>query len=166
MVLIRYYQVDLACDCGLWPEDGMCAMKECSVCECSPEELSAEVSLRFAQVVASFSLRVYDYVLVSENSLHGRAQGEKCFTHLPLRLKSLWFPHRQDLVDTPTHSDLGAECPECAGCGQDSVVLRPDSQEALFSDQGLAMTAWTDQDPWSLPTRPDVCGRRHQGSGT
>jgi hypothetical protein len=32
-------QVNLYCDCPLWPEDGMCAQRSCSVCECEPNEV-------------------------------------------------------------------------------------------------------------------------------
>ena len=32
-------QVTLYCDCPFWPDDGMCAMRDCSVCECPPDEV-------------------------------------------------------------------------------------------------------------------------------
>ncbi|GFH28584.1 endoplasmic reticulum oxidoreductin 1 family protein [Haematococcus lacustris] len=32
-------QVNLWCDCPLWPDDSMCAMRACSVCECEPHEV-------------------------------------------------------------------------------------------------------------------------------
>lgn len=35
----RYFKVDLYCECPLWPEDGMCSLRDCSVCECDPEEV-------------------------------------------------------------------------------------------------------------------------------
>jgi ERO1-like protein alpha len=36
---MRYFKVNLFCDCPLWPEDGMCAMEACSVCECDDGEV-------------------------------------------------------------------------------------------------------------------------------
>lgn len=35
----RYFKVDLYCDCPFWPDDGMCAMRDCSVCECEEDEV-------------------------------------------------------------------------------------------------------------------------------
>ncbi|KAJ9520475.1 hypothetical protein QJQ45_000233 [Haematococcus lacustris] len=35
----RYFKVNLWCDCPLWPDDSMCAMRACSVCECEPHEV-------------------------------------------------------------------------------------------------------------------------------
>lgn len=35
----KYFKVDLYCECPLWPEDGMCSLRDCSVCECEPEEV-------------------------------------------------------------------------------------------------------------------------------
>ena len=35
----RYFKVNLFCDCPLWPEDGMCALEACSVCECEDSEV-------------------------------------------------------------------------------------------------------------------------------
>lgn len=35
----RYFKVNLFCECPLWPEDGMCALEACSVCECDDHEL-------------------------------------------------------------------------------------------------------------------------------
>ena len=35
----RYFKVDLHCSCPFWPEDGMCALPACSVCECPDDEL-------------------------------------------------------------------------------------------------------------------------------
>lgn len=36
---MRYFKVSLYCDCPLWPDDGMCAMRDCSVCECEDHEV-------------------------------------------------------------------------------------------------------------------------------
>jgi Endoplasmic Reticulum Oxidoreductin 1 (ERO1) len=35
----RYFKVNLYCDCPFWPDDAMCSMRDCSVCECSDEEV-------------------------------------------------------------------------------------------------------------------------------
>lgn len=35
----RRLQVNIYCDCPLWPEDGMCALRACSVCECEEDEV-------------------------------------------------------------------------------------------------------------------------------
>ncbi len=35
----KYYKVNLDQECPFWEEDGQCMMKDCSVCECSPEEI-------------------------------------------------------------------------------------------------------------------------------
>jgi ERO1-like protein alpha len=35
----RYFKTDLMCECPFWPDDGMCSLKDCSVCECDPKEL-------------------------------------------------------------------------------------------------------------------------------
>lgn len=31
-------QVKLWCDCPFWPDDGMCRLRDCSVCECPENE--------------------------------------------------------------------------------------------------------------------------------
>ena len=31
--------MDLYCECPLWPDDGMCSLRDCSVCECEEEEI-------------------------------------------------------------------------------------------------------------------------------
>jgi len=38
---MRYFKTTLYCDCPLWPDDGMCAMRDCSVCECEDDEVPA-----------------------------------------------------------------------------------------------------------------------------
>ena len=35
----RYFKTDLFCECPLWPDDGMCSLRDCSVCECEPDEV-------------------------------------------------------------------------------------------------------------------------------
>ncbi|XP_031473262.1 endoplasmic reticulum oxidoreductin-2-like [Nymphaea colorata] len=34
----RYFKVKLWCDCPYWPDDGMCRLRDCSVCECPDNE--------------------------------------------------------------------------------------------------------------------------------
>ncbi len=35
----RYFKVNIRCDCPLWPDDSMCVLQACSVCECDPNEV-------------------------------------------------------------------------------------------------------------------------------
>ena len=35
----RYFKVNLWCDCSFWPDDSMCVLRDCSVCECADEEV-------------------------------------------------------------------------------------------------------------------------------
>ncbi|XP_042509014.1 endoplasmic reticulum oxidoreductin-1-like [Macadamia integrifolia] len=35
----RYFKVKLWCDCPFWPDDGMCRIRDCSVCECPENEI-------------------------------------------------------------------------------------------------------------------------------
>jgi len=35
----RYFKVKLWCDCPFWPDDGMCKLRDCSVCECPENEI-------------------------------------------------------------------------------------------------------------------------------
>mmetsp|Transcript_3220 Transcript_3220/g.7042 ORF Transcript_3220/g.7042 Transcript_3220/m.7042 type:complete len:545 (+) Transcript_3220:351-1985(+) len=37
----RYFKVNIYCDCPLWPDDSMCALRACSVCECDANEVPA-----------------------------------------------------------------------------------------------------------------------------
>ena len=37
----RYFKVNLYCDCPFWPDDGMCMLRDCGVCECEPDEVPA-----------------------------------------------------------------------------------------------------------------------------
>ncbi|XP_073283962.1 endoplasmic reticulum oxidoreductin-1-like isoform X2 [Primulina huaijiensis] len=34
----RYFKVKLWCECPFWPDDGMCELRDCSVCECPEDE--------------------------------------------------------------------------------------------------------------------------------
>lgn len=38
-IFFKYYKVNLEQECPFWEEDGQCMMRDCSVCECSPEEI-------------------------------------------------------------------------------------------------------------------------------
>ncbi|GMH25623.1 hypothetical protein Nepgr_027466 [Nepenthes gracilis] len=38
MPFFRYFKVKLWCDCPFWPDDGMCRLRDCSVCECPENE--------------------------------------------------------------------------------------------------------------------------------
>ncbi|KAL3154147.1 hypothetical protein ABBQ32_013672 [Trebouxia sp. C0010 RCD-2024] len=35
----RYFKVNLWCDCSFWPDDSMCVLQDCSVCECEDDEV-------------------------------------------------------------------------------------------------------------------------------
>ncbi|KAK9810482.1 hypothetical protein WJX72_011392 [[Myrmecia] bisecta] len=35
----RYFKVNLFCECPFWPDDGMCMLRDCSVCECEEAEI-------------------------------------------------------------------------------------------------------------------------------
>lgn len=35
----RHFKVALRCECPFWPDDGMCSMSDCAVCECPAEEV-------------------------------------------------------------------------------------------------------------------------------
>ncbi len=39
----RYFKVSLWCDCPFWPDDGMCALRDCSVCECPEDDEVAKL---------------------------------------------------------------------------------------------------------------------------
>ena len=34
-----YFKASLWCDCPFWPDDGLCMLRDCSVCECEPDEV-------------------------------------------------------------------------------------------------------------------------------
>ena len=34
-----YFKVDLHCKCPIWPEDGLCSLPACSVCECADDQV-------------------------------------------------------------------------------------------------------------------------------
>ena len=35
----RFFKVNIHCECPFWPDDSMCSMQSCSVCECDPNEV-------------------------------------------------------------------------------------------------------------------------------
>ena len=35
----QYFKVDLYSECPFWPDDGMCMLRDCGVCECEPDEV-------------------------------------------------------------------------------------------------------------------------------
>ena len=35
----RYFKVNLWCDCSFWPDDSMCVLRDCAVCECEDSEV-------------------------------------------------------------------------------------------------------------------------------
>lgn len=34
----KYFKVNLYCDCPFWQDEGMCSLRDCSVCQCTEEE--------------------------------------------------------------------------------------------------------------------------------
>jgi ERO1-like protein alpha len=55
----RYFKVNLFCDCPLWPEDGMCSMEACSVCECADSEVPPawrQEDTHDCQILCAFTL--------------------------------------------------------------------------------------------------------------
>lgn len=35
----RYFKANLWCDCTFWPDDSMCILRDCAVCECEDNEV-------------------------------------------------------------------------------------------------------------------------------
>ncbi|PKU64309.1 endoplasmic reticulum oxidoreductin-1 [Dendrobium catenatum] len=48
----RYFKVKLWCDCPFWPDDGMCRLRDCSVCECPDNEFPEPFKKPFAGLSA------------------------------------------------------------------------------------------------------------------
>ncbi|KAI5062406.1 hypothetical protein GOP47_0022945 [Adiantum capillus-veneris] len=42
----RYFKIKLWCDCPHWPNDGMCRLRDCSVCECPDDEFPSVFKAR------------------------------------------------------------------------------------------------------------------------
>ncbi|CAK9147716.1 unnamed protein product [Ilex paraguariensis] len=52
----RYFKVKLWCDCLFWPEDGMCRLRDCSVCECPEKEFPEPFKKPFRNGLSSDDL--------------------------------------------------------------------------------------------------------------
>eukprot|EP01018_Ginkgo_biloba_P021464 Gb_24195 [translate_table: standard] len=46
----RYFKARLWCDCPFWPDDGMCRLRDCSVCECPENEFPEAFKGRTVQL--------------------------------------------------------------------------------------------------------------------
>ncbi|XP_019432365.1 PREDICTED: endoplasmic reticulum oxidoreductin-1-like [Lupinus angustifolius] len=49
----RYFKVKLGCHCPFWPEDGMCRLRDCSVCECPENEFPEPFKKNFHPALLS-----------------------------------------------------------------------------------------------------------------
>lgn len=49
----RHFKVKLWCDCPFWPEDGMCRLRDCSVCECPETEFPETFKKPFSRGLPS-----------------------------------------------------------------------------------------------------------------
>ncbi|GFY88806.1 endoplasmic reticulum oxidoreductins 2 [Actinidia rufa] len=49
----RYFKVKLWCDCPFWPDDGMCHLRDCSVCECPEHEFPEPFKRPFSRGLPS-----------------------------------------------------------------------------------------------------------------
>ncbi|XP_059437855.1 endoplasmic reticulum oxidoreductin-1-like isoform X1 [Corylus avellana] len=45
----RYFKAKLWCDCPFWPDDGMCRLRDCSVCECPDSEFPESFKMPHSQ---------------------------------------------------------------------------------------------------------------------
>ncbi|XP_052179108.1 endoplasmic reticulum oxidoreductin-1 [Diospyros lotus] len=52
----RYFKVKLWCDCPFWPDDGMCRLRDCSVCECPESEFPETFKKPFGRGLPSDDL--------------------------------------------------------------------------------------------------------------
>ncbi|KAL7142488.1 hypothetical protein ABFS83_08G126300 [Erythranthe nasuta] len=52
----RYFKVKLWCDCPFWPDDGMCRLRDCSVCECPENEFPETFRKPYGNVLSSDNL--------------------------------------------------------------------------------------------------------------
>ncbi|KAL0328981.1 UNVERIFIED_CONTAM: Endoplasmic reticulum oxidoreductin-2 [Sesamum calycinum] len=52
----RYFKVKLWCDCPFWPDDGMCRLRDCSVCECPENEFPETFRKASGSVLSSDDL--------------------------------------------------------------------------------------------------------------
>ncbi|KAK3004512.1 hypothetical protein RJ639_017962 [Escallonia herrerae] len=49
----RYFKVKLWCDCPFWPDDGMCRLRDCNVCECPDSEFPVSFKKPFTRGLPS-----------------------------------------------------------------------------------------------------------------
>ncbi|CAN0911508.1 Endoplasmic reticulum oxidoreductin-1 [Linum grandiflorum] len=52
----RYFKAKLWCDCPFWADDGMCRLRDCSVCECPDNEFPESFKLPFGRGLPSDDL--------------------------------------------------------------------------------------------------------------
>ncbi|KAK6154848.1 hypothetical protein DH2020_009096 [Rehmannia glutinosa] len=52
----RYFKVKLWCDCPFWPDDGMCRLRDCSVCECPENEFPETFRKASGNILSSDNL--------------------------------------------------------------------------------------------------------------
>ncbi|PSC73520.1 endoplasmic reticulum oxidoreductin-1-like [Micractinium conductrix] len=91
----RYFKVDLYCECPLWPDDGMCSLRDCSVCECEEQEVPEP--WRKAEAVEPCDSVQHESAVDRTLSPHMRA------SLLSVRdwrgYKNPWMPEGDDKVD-------------------------------------------------------------------
>ncbi|KAK4782330.1 hypothetical protein SAY86_016432 [Trapa natans] len=56
----RYFKIKLWCDCPFWLDDGMCHLRDCSVCECPENEFPESFKKPSSRVLS------YDYLMCQE----------------------------------------------------------------------------------------------------
>eukprot|EP00261_Vitis_vinifera_P031259 XP_019072502.1 PREDICTED: endoplasmic reticulum oxidoreductin-1 isoform X1 [Vitis vinifera] len=56
MPFFRYFKVKLWCNCPFWPDDGMCKLRDCSVCECPESEFPEPFKSPFKRTLQSDNL--------------------------------------------------------------------------------------------------------------
>ncbi|XP_034678240.1 endoplasmic reticulum oxidoreductin-1-like isoform X3 [Vitis riparia] len=56
MPFFRYFKVKLRCNCPFWPDDGMCKLRDCSVCECPESEFPEPFKSPFKRTLQSDNL--------------------------------------------------------------------------------------------------------------
>ncbi|XP_040375419.1 endoplasmic reticulum oxidoreductin-1 isoform X2 [Rosa chinensis] len=71
----RYFKAKLWCDCPFWTEDGMCLLRDCSVCECPENEFPEPFKRPFHGGLPSDTLVCQDDKLQGsvDRTLDGRA---------------------------------------------------------------------------------------------
>lgn len=116
----RYFKVNLWCDCSFWPDDSMCMLRDCSVCECADEEIpqiwkAAEDSCKGKCLPAFFSashnsLRVFTCCMCNTAVQHLRSTVLACLWDLGLLCLLLQMPHTsaspQSAALEPVHANV------------------------------------------------------------